>query len=183
MFIIPTLITTVHRIFLFWCMIEIIEAGEAHIPVIADIAEKTWAKTYTEILSSSQIRFMLDAMYSGHALTETMRTRSQHFLLLKDNGTEQGFVSFAINGEKPEICKIHKLYVLPDNQGKGFGRTLIEEVKKRAQVQGATSLELNVNRYNPARYFYEKLEFRIIREEDIPIGPYWMNDYVMRLKI
>jgi ribosomal protein S18 acetylase RimI-like enzyme len=40
---------------------------------------------------------------------------------------------------------------------------------------------LNVNRYNPAKDFYEKLGFKIILEEDIPIGQYWMNDYVMRL--
>src|SRR5690606_16336025 len=113
----------------------------------------------------------------------TMHTRSQEFLVLKNNGTEQGFVSYAVNAKKPDICKIHKLYVLPDNQGKGFGRILIEEVKKRGQALGATTLELNVNRYNPARYFYEKAGFQIIREEDIPIGPYWMNDYVMRLKI
>ena len=164
-------------------MIEFIEAGQKHIPTIADIAERTWAKTYTEILSSEQIRFMLDAMYSGPALAEAMRINTQKFLILKDNGLEQGFVSFAVPEKSPGMCKIHKLYVLPDNQGKGYGRMLIEEVKKRGQAAGATMLELNVNRYNPARYFYEKLGFQIAREEDIPIGPYWMNDYVMRLKI
>jgi hypothetical protein len=37
-----------------------------------------------------------------------------------------------------------------------------------------------VNRYNNAKSFYEKMGFAIVREEDIPIGPYWMNDYVMR---
>lgn len=164
-------------------MIEFIEAGQKHIPTIADIAERTWAKTYTEILSSEQIRFMLDAMYSDHALAEAIRMNTQKFLILKDNDFEQGFVSFAVPEENREICKIHKLYVLPGNQGKGYGRMLVEEVKKRGEAIGASMLELNVNRYNPARYFYEKLGFQIVREEDIPIGPYWMNDYVMRLKI
>jgi ribosomal protein S18 acetylase RimI-like enzyme len=42
---------------------------------------------------------------------------------------------------------------------------------------------LNVNRNNEAKEFYKKLGFKIIREEDIPIGQYWMNDYVMRLTI
>jgi diamine N-acetyltransferase len=41
-------------------------------------------------------------------------------------------------------------------------------------------LDLNVNRHNPAKSFYEKIGFTVLREEDVPIGPYWMNDYVMR---
>ena len=28
--------------------------------------------------------------------------------------------------------------------------------------------------------FYEKMGFEIVAEEDIPIGDYFMNDYVMR---
>jgi ribosomal protein S18 acetylase RimI-like enzyme len=43
-------------------------------------------------------------------------------------------------------------------------------------------LDLNVNRNNQAKHFYEKIGFNVIREEDIPIGPYWMNDYVMRIE-
>lgn len=45
---------------------------------------------------------------------------------------------------------------------------------------GAENLDLNVNRYNKARFFYEKVGFVIIKEEDIPMGEYWMNDFVMR---
>jgi len=46
----------------------------------------------------------------------------------------------------------------------------------------ATSLTLNVNRHNKARFFYEKYGFVIIGEEDIDIGEgYFMNDYIMEL--
>lgn len=45
----------------------------------------------------------------------------------------------------------------------------------------ATVLELNVNRQNKARIFYEKFGFVIVEEKDIPIGNgYFMNDYVMQ---
>ena len=162
-------------------MVEVISGGETHIPVIIDIAEKTWEKTYKTILSGEQMRYMLDAMYSAESLQKVMREGLQRFIILKDNHAAQGFASFGLRAGDASTIKIHKLYVLPEKQGKGYGRMLIEDVKNRYIELGVTALELNVNRHNPARYFYEKLGFDIIREEDIPIGPYWMNDYVMRL--
>ena len=50
-------------------------------------------------------------------------------------------------------------------------------------VQSVNAADLNVNRHNPALAFYERLGFQQHREEDIPIGPYWMNDYVMRKEL
>ena len=44
------------------------------------------------------------------------------------------------------------------------------------------ALDLNVNQLNKAAFFYEKAGFRMIREEEVPIGPYWMTDFVMRLE-
>lgn len=164
-------------------MVEIIEGNEEHIPHIVEIAEKTWLITYSSILSSNQMKYMLRTIYSTEELKKVMRNGSQKFLMLKDNHGFQGFASFGVRPEDPSISKLHKIYILPNNQGKGYGKLLIEEVKKRVQKQGITTLDLNVNRYNPARNFYEKIGFKIIREEDVPIGEYWMNDFVMRLTI
>jgi ribosomal protein S18 acetylase RimI-like enzyme len=162
-------------------MIQIFEATEAEIPVIAEIAAKTWPKAYASILSPEQMRFMLDTIYSAKELEHAMHSKSQRFLLLKDTGEYQGFASIGPRKEEPGVFKLHKIYILPHNQGKGYGKMLIEEVKRQLLVQGINTLDLNVNRNNPAKDFYEKLGFKIIRKEDIPIGQYWMNDYVMRL--
>ncbi len=70
----------------------------------------------------------------------------------------------------------------PENQGNGYGRLLIEEVKRRLIIENIRILDLNVNRFNKAKEFYEKMGFSVLREEDVPIGPYWMNDFVMRLQ-
>jgi ribosomal protein S18 acetylase RimI-like enzyme len=73
---------------------------------------------------------------------------------------------------------------LPENQGKGYGRIMIDEIVRRVLRAGGKNLDLNVNRYNvKAKTFYEKLGFTTVGEEDVPIGPYWMNDYVMRLPL
>ena len=164
-------------------MIDIIEGNEGHIPTIVEIAVKTWHATYASILEPKQMTFMLEAIYGEHELQKVMKEGSQKFLLLRDKRGFQGFASYGARKEDPAIFKLHKIYILPHNQGKGYGRLLLEEIKNRVRKHGSSILDLNVNRYNPAREFYKKLGFVIIREEDVPIGEYFMNDYVMRLEI
>jgi diamine N-acetyltransferase len=164
-------------------MIEIIEGNEGDIPAIVQMAEKTWRATYVKILTPEEMDYMLTTIYGREALKKVMQNGSQKFLLLKDGNGSQGFVAFGPRKEDPGIFKVHKLYVLPSNQGKGYGTLLIEEVKSRMRLMGVATLDLNVNRHNPAKEFYGKLGFEIIGEEDVPIGPFFMNDYVMRLKI
>ena len=65
-------------------------------------------------------------------------------------------------------------------QGQGLGVHLIEAVENAARAAGGQFLDLNVNRYNPAIAFYERRGFARHSEVDVPIGPYFMNDYIMR---
>ncbi|HEY9007168.1 GNAT family N-acetyltransferase [Ohtaekwangia sp.] len=163
-------------------MISIRNAGVADIATIQELAEKTWWPTYSGLLSDEQIRFMLNMIYSHDALKKVMEDGSQQFLLLADEHGIQGFASYGPRREDPVVYKLHKLYILPNNQGKGYGKLMIEEVTNRIKHQNSYTLDLNVKRDNPAITFYEKMGFAKIYEEDIPIGPYWMKDYVMRKK-
>jgi len=158
-------------------------ATPAEIPVICSLADTTWRLTYSSIISIEQIEFMLATLYNEKELEKLMLEGSQRFLILKDKQGHQGFASFGPRKEEPGVFKLHKLYVLPQNQGKGYGSSLIAETKRQVLMEGGQILDLNVNRNNQALEFYKKLGFKIIREEDIPIGQYWMNDYVMRLRI
>lgn len=162
--------------------VTIREAALNDIPSIAQLAEKTWWPTYAPILTPEQIRYMLDNIYSESSLRHAIENDHQKFLLLYENNFPHGFASFGIRPDAPDVHKLHKIYVLPEDQGKGYGKKLIEEVIRLIKQKDLHILDLNVNRYNPAKAFYEKMGFRIIREEDIPIGPYWMNDYVMRIE-
>ncbi|MFZ6012985.1 MAG: GNAT family N-acetyltransferase [Bacteroidota bacterium] len=163
-------------------MITIKNATLADIPDIQRIAEKTWWPVYSLIITPEQIQYMLDAIYSTEALHKVMESGSQTFIMLSDEFGPQGFAAYGQRIENPNICKLHKIYIIPDNHGKGYGKMMIEDIKTRIGVQGIRTLDLNVNRYNPAKSFYEKIGFKVIGEEDVPIGPYWMNDYVMRLE-
>ncbi len=162
-------------------MPQIRPATPADYVTIERIAHETWPDTYGSILSAGQFDYMLNWMYSPEAIAEQIEQNNHVFLMaVSDTGETVGYVSFEVN-YKPEITKIHKLYLLPQTQGQGIGRLLINEVAQRALAAGNTALGLNVNRQNRAVQFYERMDFSIIASEDIDIGNgFLMQDFIMQ---
>jgi RsiW-degrading membrane proteinase PrsW (M82 family)/ribosomal protein S18 acetylase RimI-like enzyme len=156
-------------------------AYEKDIPLIRDLTMKIWPQTYSTILSATQIDYMLDMMYSESSLQQQMK-ENHEFIIVNDGIEPVGFASFSLL--EPGVYKLHKIYVMPQNQGKGTGKFVINEILKAITMKSGKSLQLNVNRNNKAKDFYEKLGFVVIREEDNDIGNgYLMNDYVMEKKV
>jgi GNAT superfamily N-acetyltransferase len=164
-------------------LVAIQPATLADIPVIIELAEATWEPTYRFIISKEQIDYMYRVIYTPASLTRQMQEQGHRFLLLHYEGYPAGYASFSERPEEPGVYKLHKLYVLPSHQGRSLGQRLLLAVEGAARMAGGQWLELNVNRHNPALGFYQRLGFQQHREEDIPIGPYWMNDFVLRKKL
>lgn len=157
-------------------------AGPDDIPLIRSIAEVAFRETYRPILSAGQIDYMMEWMYSEESLGRQMGDERNVFFLYED----KGYVSIRPDGYRKERSVFHleKLYVLPQYQGKGIGGKLLGEALGYARMHsgGATTVELNVNRYNPAVDFYKSHGFYIEREADNHIGyGYFMNDYIMAI--
>jgi GNAT superfamily N-acetyltransferase len=150
---------------------------------IRQIAHDTWWATYAPILEKEQISFMLGQIYSVETISWQLKYDTQSYLLLIEDGKPVAFAAYSPREEDSEIYKLHKLYCLPETQGKGYGKKLINEVACKTVDAGKNTLDLNVNRHNKAKSFYQKMGFEIAYQEDIAIGPYWMNDYVMRKKL
>lgn len=162
--------------------IVITKAAVTDIPVIQSIAYKTWPSTYDKILSSAQTQYMLEQFYSLDAISTQMLEQNQQFLLASIKGEHMGYAGYELNYKNVGTTKLHKLYVLPTIQGKNIGRTLLNEVITNAKANGQRCLQLNVNRDNIAVHFYNRIGFKVIAQEDIPIGHnYFMNDYIMQL--
>lgn len=157
------------------------KAKDRDIPLIRSLSQRIWPLTYSAIITPAQIEYMMDLMYSEDALRSQMEN-SHEFIIAYEGKEPVGFASFSLI--EPGVYKLHKIYLLPEKQGKGVGSYMINEIISSIRGIGGNSLLLNVNRNNRARDFYEKLGFEIIREEDIDIGNgYYMNDYVMQIKI
>ena len=82
------------------------------------------------------------------------------------------------------FLRVHKIYIHPEAQGKGLGRSLINHAIDVAFDLDLTSIHLNVNRFNKAVDFYKNIGFKVIGEEDIDIGKgYLMEDFIMELPL
>ena len=150
--------------------------------IIEDLAKVIWPVSFKEMISEQQIDYMLNWMYKPQKLKEN-HTNGHHFLIYTEGDEALGFVSYEIK-EKKSTIRIHKLYVHHESQKKGIGKRLLEHVKKIGLNEKMTYLDLFVNRTNPAVGFYKLKGFYIDQEIDLDIGNgYFMNDYLMKLKI
>jgi ribosomal protein S18 acetylase RimI-like enzyme len=121
---------------------------------------------------------MLDMMYSEAALERQMTKEGCQFIVVYENGNPVGFASYAET--EPKRWKLHKIYVLQNQQGKGTGRFVIDHIITEIKKKDASSLFLQVNINNKAKSFYEKLGFAEVDLINLDIGNgFFMNDYIM----
>ena len=164
-------------------MITILDAGLNDIKTIQEITNITWPITYGEILSKEQLDYMLGLFYSEEALAKQIENKEQLFYLISDSESIIGFIGIEHNYKNEAITKIHKIYLLPETQGKGIGKKVFDEIQNMALENNSKTLLLNVNRFNTALGFYKKIGFEVAEEVNIEIGNgYLMEDYVMEKK-
>lgn len=164
-------------------MISLRKAKEEDLPIIRTLAEQTWPTAYGDIISNEQIAYMLEKMYSKGELLAQME-QGHVFLIASELIEDVGFAGFSVINHETRTFKLHKLYVLPKMQGMGVGKVLINEVVDCVKQQGGNFLQLNVNRANKAKDFYEKIGFKIKETVDLDIGNgFYMNDYVMEMEL
>lgn len=156
-------------------------ASITNIELIRSLCFEVWPQTYASIISQEQIEYMLDRMYSPLSLQQQME-EGAHFILLYNDALPIGFASYQVI--TPTHCKLHKLYVLPTQQGKGGGRVMIQHILVEIKEKGIQHLELQVNRNNSAVTFYERLGFYKREVADFDIGNgFFMNDYIMQIDL
>lgn len=164
-------------------MIRSRKAGIDDIALIRDLAEKSFLPTYKEILSADQLDWMFDWMYSADSLRQQIED-GHVFFIAYDGDRPCGYVSVERQGEA--LFHLQKIYVLPDFQGKHVGQYLVRLVFDyvKSLYSRECTVELNVNRNNKAKFFYERMGFSVARSGDFPIGNgYYMNDYIMAIKL
>jgi GNAT superfamily N-acetyltransferase len=162
-------------------MIEKIDSDKIYL--IREIAEITWPIAFGEILNKQQLAYMIDMMYSQAVLEEQLQN-GHKFYLYFENNRAVGFMGIEKNYKSKNQLKIHKLYILPTEQGKGIGVKFLTFAENLCKKESISMLTLNVNRYNKAVHFYEKYGFKNVKSENIEIGNgYLMEDFVMEKKI
>ena len=163
-------------------MLSVNKATTSDIPLIRQLTFAIWPQTYSAVISKAQIDYMLEQMYNPATLQKQMEEEGCTFIIVYDDKEPVAFASY--NETEPQLWKLNKIYILPSQQGKGTGKFIINYIVDEIKNKQAKALQLQVNRQNKAKDFYEKLGFKIIKTADFDIGnDYFMNDYVMELTL
>lgn len=152
--------------------------------LIHNLAAEVFPCTYQNVLSQKQIDYMMHWMYDVEAVRKQMEEEGHVYFIAFQDDEPAGYVS--VRPEGKGFFHLEKIYVLPRFQKMQWGGKLFNKVKEYVKSVCAEpcSIELNVNRQNPALGFYRHLGMRVARQGDFPIGNgYYMNDYIMQLDI
>lgn len=151
---------------------------------IRELASRIWEPTYGSILSKEQLSYMFEMMYSVEHIKRQMTESGHHYFIVYTDDNPAGYISIE---KKPDDTFIfQKIYVLPELHGKGLGRYLIEQGIAYIKTihPSPFTMELYVNRENPAIGFYEHIGMRKIATRDHDIGNgFYMNDYIMAMRV
>ena len=168
---------------------SIIHATEEDVMTIHDMAEIVFRHTYRDILSSEQMDYMMEWMYSPANLKKQLEDGHVYFMAYRDDNP-CAYVSIQPDGTGEDgkmLFHLHKIYVMPSEQGSGLGKKLFAQALSYASSVACgrpASVELNVNRNNPAVGFYRHLGLKILRQGDFHIGNgFYMNDYIMGIEL
>lgn len=160
---------------------KFIEAKEKDIPLIQNLARRSWEAAYAAILSPEQIEYMLKTLYSQNEITIHLQNPDYHYYLIFDetNNSFEGFIGYE-HGFEEYTTKLHRIYLVPESKGKGIGTAAIDFLKEKTSSRSDRRIILNVNKNNPAKKFYESQEFSVFNEVVVDIGNgFVMDDYEM----
>ncbi len=158
------------------------------IPIIRDIAARTWSDTYELIIPAECQASVLEVAYSMSSLVRSIATDA--FVLAEIDGAAAGFAD--IEMRSGGVLILHRLYVLPSSQRAGIGSRLLRYAVSRclgeafeivSPVYGTRGelplyipgllypLIATVERDNEkGRAFYRKLGFAERTEETVTLG-------------
>lgn len=152
--------------------------------LIRDLAFHIWEPTYGSILSREQLDYMFEMMYAPESILNQMNELHHEFFIISKDNKPSGYLS--IETVEKDLYEFQKIYSLPSLHGTGIGRFIIEQgiAYLKSIHPGSFTVELNVNRENPAVGFYKHIGFHEHATRDFHIGNgYYMNDYIMRIDV
>ena len=153
-------------------------------PLIEELAQEIFRHTYREILSPEQTDYMMEWMYSQDSLKRQIGEEGHIYHIVYYGGEAVGYFSVQQQGER--LWHLQKIYLRKGMQGKSVGKQMfmkaVEYIRENSVLPA--TMELNVNRSNPAVAFYEKMGMHKASQGDFHIGNgYYMNDYIMAMEI
>lgn len=160
--------------------VEILPASGDHVAAIAELAGVIWRACFPGMISGEQIDYMLARMYRLERLQEEIVCEGIRYNRLFVGGEFVGFASYGPTARAGEF-KLHKIYLHPRLQGRGFGGELLRHCEDEIRRRDGRRVTLNVNRNNTRAIAVYRRHGYVIAESTVTDigGGFVMDDYVM----
>ena len=147
--------------------------SEVDFPLVEALAYRIWPVAYGGNLTPDQLENLLSRIYCADNLQKEVLDGHCFWGAFEGDNA----LGFASGYRKDATIWIKKLYVLPEVQGKGVGRALMQTVIDA--FAPATEVRLFVNGQNlAAQLFYERCGFTNAGAVEVQMGDFRFSDYV-----
>ena len=155
---------------------------EEQIKILADTASVIWHEAFTNIITLSQIEYMVEKFQSFNALYEAINKNNYKYYLIKSDNIIMGYTG--LHEEKGKLF-LSKLYILKKYRGKQVASRTFEFIENLAKQKNLKSVWLTVNRNNNhAIEVYKHKGFVITRTQVADIGNgFVMDDFIFEKNI
>ncbi|MFW5911714.1 MAG: GNAT family N-acetyltransferase [Halolamina sp.] len=140
---------------------ELRPARETDIPGIRDVAARSLAASYADVLDAEGRQQAVEAWYGTEESPDAFATElgdDRTVLVVAAEEDEiLGFAQGYLAGERPLVGQIEWLHVRPDRREHGIGSQLLDAIESALHDAGADRIESRVIEANEAgRTFYEQ---------------------------
>ncbi len=131
-------------------------ASKRDIPTISQLLSRVWHDTYDDIYGAEKVTEITGQWHPVNVLEQNLKMPASEFLVA-DDGNEIAGTAFA-SRINDTTTKLHRLYVLPEFQGRGIGRMLLDEIEECFSEYQNIVLEVEEQNKSAVR-FYQKHGF------------------------
>jgi GNAT superfamily N-acetyltransferase len=139
--------------------------GDADVTSLHRMIQDTIDASYSGVYPVRAVRFFKE-YHSEKRIME--RSQAGEILIIERKGSI--VATGALLGNE-----ILGVFVRPEDQGQGFGKTIMSELEGRAKTKGFSEIVLSVSL--PSRKFYESLEYEVLDECSLDVGEGQHLDY------
>ena len=159
------------------------------LPALQILCITTFYAAYNSKNTPKNMQKYLSSAFNAQQLSEEILNPNNQYIFLKKGNTNIGYFKINENEAQTEFqtkntLELERIYVLPELQGNGFGKVILEETIKIAKSKGKSKVWLGVWKNNPnAVRFYERNGFSIVGVHDFMFVNEVQSDWIMEILI
>ncbi|MDA3822156.1 MAG: GNAT family N-acetyltransferase [Bacteroidales bacterium] len=167
----------------------IYEIDESHIPVLTDIAIRTFDETFADTNDPEDMKNYNERCFTAEVFKKEMQSSESWFYFIEYEGKVAGFLKVNVGDAQTELretdgFELERIYVLKEFHGTGVGAALMDFSIKRRKEEGKKYLWLGVFEENyRAQRFYQKYGLEVFDDQVFKMGKTPQRDVLMRVRL